>query len=99
MLASKHAGDMSRSEAEQQALLFGLQQTHRLLQEKVDVASNFPMQGMLPEENRAGRGKAAGLKSKLGEDIVKAWTDFRLRRIVKMAEDEATILRKKAMSA
>jgi len=84
---------------EKEAVLFGLQQTHRLLQEKVDVAANFPLQSILPDENLAGRGKGGGVKSKLSEDIVKAWLGFRLRRVTRMAADEAELLRKEANQA
>jgi hypothetical protein len=99
ILARKYSADLSKEGAEQEALLFGLQQTQRLLQEKVDVSANFPLQGILPEENLPGRGKRGGLKSKLGEDIAKAWTSFRLRRVTRMAADEAEFLRKEAAQA
>lgn len=99
VLARKLTTDMSKEGAEQEAVLFGLQQTQRLLQEKVDIAASFPLQGMLPEENMPGRGKARGVKSKMSEDIAKAWLGFRLRRVTRMAAAEAELLRKEANQA
>jgi hypothetical protein len=102
VLARKLADDLSREDAQREAVLFGLQQTQRLLQEKVDIAANFPVEGMLPEgENMPGRGKGGGVKSKqaMSEDIAKAWLSFRLRRVTRMAADEAELLRKEAAQA
>ncbi len=99
VLARKYSADLSKEQAEQEALLFGLQQTQRLLQEKVDVAASFPLQGMLPNENMPGLGKSGSVKSKMREDITKAWNGFRLRRVTRMAADEAELLRKEAAQA
>ena len=99
VLARKLADDMSKADVEREAALFGLQQTQRLLQEKVDIAASFPLEGMLPEENMPGRGRGVGVQSKQSEDIAKAWLSFRLRRVTRMAADEAELLRKEASQA
>ncbi len=99
-MARKYSADLSRENAEREALLFGLQQTQRLLQEKVDVAANFPLEGMLPAgEKMPGRPKGTGVNLKLGEQIAKAWLSFRLRRVTRMVAAEAEFLRKEASQA
>lgn len=101
VLAGKMAGHVPREEAELEAVLFGLKQTHRLLQEKVDVAANFPLQGILPEKVHPvqKQKKERGKRDLLREDIGKAWGDFRLKRIVRMTNEEAELLRKEAAQA
>jgi hypothetical protein len=99
VLARKFVGQVPKAEAEQEALLFGLQQTHRLLQEKVDIAANFPLGELLPRENKSGGGKRASVKSIHSEEIAKAWLGFRLRRITPIVAAEAELLRKEAGQA
>lgn len=100
VLASRNAGQVPKAEAEREALLFGLAQTHRLLQEKVDLCANFPLQGMLPrqEEKPSGRPGKPGVESK-GDELLRAWEGFRLRRIARMEPGEAELLRKEAAKA
>lgn len=107
VVAAKAAGNVAKEEAQLEAILFGLWQTKRLLQEKVDVAASFPLQGILPEAGSAPQKKTKmeksdktdGKSAQLREDIGKAWEGFRLRRIVKMVPGEAEILRKEASQA
>jgi hypothetical protein len=88
--ARRFLGLVSREEAELKALLFGLRQTARLLQEKVVVAATFPVEAYLadvpprrlPPELKGAR-----------EEALRFWTGFRLRRIGRVAGDEARQLR------
>lgn len=100
VLASRNAGSAPKEAAEREAVLFGLRQTHRLLQEKVDVAANFPLKGMLPaqEEKAAGRRAKPAVESE-GDELLRAWEGFRLRRISRMEPGEAELLRKEAARA
>lgn len=95
--ASRLCAGISKADAEREAVLFGLRQTHRLLQEKVEVAANFPLKGMLPpqEEKPAGRREVGSIESK-GDDLLRAWESFRLRRIGRMDAGEAELLRQEA---
>ncbi len=81
-------------------MLFGLRQTRRLLQEKVDVAASFPLKGLLPrqEEKASGHRSSARIESK-GDDLIDAWESFRLRRIADMESGEMELLRKTAAQA
>lgn len=100
VLAIAKVDDKPKEFAEREAVLFGLRQTHRLLQEKVEVTANFPLKGMLPpqEEKPSGRRERADLESE-GDEILRAWERFRLRRISRTEPGEAELLRKEAAKA
>ncbi len=101
VLAAKKMGNVAKEEAQLEAVLFGLQQTKRLLQEKVDVAANFPLQIFLPETGKApgNKKKSEGKLALLREDVERAWEGFRLRRIVRLATEESEILRLESINA
>ena len=100
VLAGRSAANSTKEEAEREAVLFGLRQTHRLLQEKVEVTANFPLKGMLPpqEEKASGRRSKPAVESE-GDELLRAWEGFRLRRISRTEPGEAELLRKEAARA
>lgn len=91
VLARRFLGLVPRGEAELRALLFGLRETQRLLQEKVEVAATFPLDGLLGEEIR-GRRVPAEL-APLREDATRLWNAFRLHRCGRLEGGEALALR------
>lgn len=93
--ARKFIGQPARDEAELTALLFGLKQAARFLQEKVEVRATFPVDDKLPKGNSSSREPEPGLKL----DVAKAWGSFRLRRVARMDPKEAEILRREAEKA
>lgn len=97
VLARRFMGIASREEVELRALLFGLRQGARFLQEKVDVAANFPLEGILAEGKSAGR-VSPELKP-MKEEILKAWGGIRLKRVARVAGEEAVFLREEAEKA
>jgi hypothetical protein len=86
------SGLVPHAEAELAALLFGLRQTQRLLQEKVEVAATFPVEELLSKENRR---LAPGLRPQRDE-AVRIWESFRLRRMGKVSPGAARELREEA---
>ncbi|HEY8280646.1 MAG TPA: hypothetical protein VIH99_13535 [Bdellovibrionota bacterium] len=95
--ARKFLGLFPRETAETEALLFGLGQAARLLQEKVEVAATFPLDRMLTD-NISGRRIPPGLKLK-SEEIAKVWSGFRFKRITDLRGTEAEGLREDAEKA
>jgi hypothetical protein len=97
VLAGGRSNVDSREKAERTAALFALRQTQRLLQEKVEVAANFSLKGMLPpqEEKDSGRKQRTDIESN-DDDLLRAWKGFRLRRISRLEPGEAEFLKKES---
>lgn len=96
VVARRFLGLVSREEAQLRALLFGLRQAARLLQEKVEIAATFPVEEWLADESP--RRLAPELKP-LREEAARFWMGFRYRRVARMAEPEARPLREEAEKA
>jgi hypothetical protein len=79
-LARRFIGLSSREETELRALLFGLRQASRLLQEKVEVAATFGLDGRLDDSRRV----PPELKP-LRDEAHRLWEGFRYRRIGKLS--------------
>jgi hypothetical protein len=94
--ARRFLGVVPRDEAEISAVLFGLRQASRFLQEKVELRATFSLEGKLgggtgrppPRELRPAHDEAARL-----------WEGFRLRRTGRVSPDEALALREEAEKA
>ena len=105
VLASKAMGTVGKEEAERAALLFGLQQASRFLQEKVEVAATFPLEERLSKMKEARRKEREPVESEDArevspkEELARAWGRFRLRRVVRMQDSEAKLLSNEAEQA
>jgi len=93
VMARKFMGIVSRDEAEWSAMLFGLSQARRLLQEKVHLCSEYS--GILQEAGKLRDPRIQSMKAK-AQDI---WSTFRLRKIGKIASDEEVALKEEAARA
>lgn len=78
--AKRFLGAVSRAEAEAGVVLFGLRQAQRLLQEKVELHANFPVEGIAEKKAFTSRGRGPDLQSERNE-IAQLWAGFRLKRI------------------
>ena len=88
VLARRFLGLVSPEEAQLRALLFGLRQTGRLLQEKVEAAATFPLESWLGEVEP--RRLAPELKP-LREEARRLWDGFRYRRIARLEAEERIV--------
>ncbi|MGZ3695332.1 MAG: hypothetical protein ACXWQO_14535 [Bdellovibrionota bacterium] len=95
IVARKFLGIVSVEEAEHLALLFGLRRACRLLQEKVDVLANFPVEGITDGAKKPGRRGGPDLQS-VREEIAKLWSSIRLKRTGKLKPESATFLAEEA---
>ena len=92
LLVSGFLGIVEKRSAEQVALLFGLRQAQRLLQEKVELSSSFPLEGKLEPK----RGEKRQLSPERVQ-LLQIWEGFRLRRARRMPDgEEAALLRETA---
>ena len=80
LLARKFLGAVEREEAELAACLFGLQQAHRLLQEKVELSATFPLLGLWEKKNNPGRNRGPDLQW-MKTELSAMWDAFRFKRI------------------
>jgi len=96
--ARKFLGIVPREEAELHALLFGLEQAKRLLQEKVEIAAAFSLKELLEGEARGARGMSPERKA-MREGARREWETFRLRRISPLGREEQAFLRDLAEGA
>lgn len=87
----KFLGMISVDEAETSALLVGLRRARRLLQEKVEVRANFPLEGRFDGKKNSGRRRGPDLQSEW-EEISALWTGTRLIRAGKLDPRHAKIL-------
>lgn len=93
VLARKFLGIVNRDEAEWSAALFGLSQAQRLMQEKVQLCSDFGL-------NLDGTSKHRDPKIQLIKARAeKVWSSFRLRKLGRVEAGEERILREEALSA
>jgi hypothetical protein len=93
VLARKFVGVVPREEAEISALLFGLRQASRFLQEKVEVAASFSVDRLLAGGESA---RAAPEVRAIREEAKRRWEEFRLRRSGSLTPLEAVALRAEA---
>ncbi|MGE3261239.1 MAG: hypothetical protein AB7K68_05630 [Bacteriovoracia bacterium] len=98
IVARKFLGIVSGEEAEFSALLFGLRRARRLLQEKVDVLANFPLEGMTEVRKSSGRRGGPDLQSER-EEVAQIWSSIRLKRGGKLAPENAAFLAEEAKKA
>ena len=94
VLARRFLGLVTREQAELGALLFGLRQAQRFLQEKVEVAATFPLMD-LTGGGSGTRRTAPELRALQGE-TARIWDSFRLKRIGRMGGEEALPLQEAA---
>lgn len=90
--ARRFAGIVSREQAEASALLFGMKQAERLLQEKVQLSADFQP---FTEGHSGGRHKDPGVQLMKAE-AEKIWSSFRLRKMARIAPDEERLLKEEA---
>lgn len=95
--ARRFLGLVERDEAELRALLFGLRQTSRLQQEKVELAATFSCARLLEEEGFA-RKPSAEFRA-LREEARRLWQGFRLAKLGAVTPAEAVALREEAEGA
>jgi hypothetical protein len=96
VVARRFLGLVSREEAQLRALLFGLREAARLLQEKVEATATFPVEEWLGEE---GPRRLAPELKPLREEAARCWAGFRYRRAGRMSGEEALALRGEAENA
>lgn len=93
--ARKFLGIVSVEEAEASVLLFGLRRVRRLLQEKVEVRGNFPVEGMLGKAKAVGRRGEPDLQSERAE-ITSIWESIRLVRGARITPADGALLAEEA---
>lgn len=95
--AVKFAGVVSRDAVLLESARFGLVQAQRLRMEKIEVASDGSIEGFLASE-RVGSKRVRELQSLL-DDVIRAWSSFRLRKIGSLAGAERDFLHVQAGTA
>lgn len=91
IFVSGFVGRSTKREAEDKAILFGLEQAHRLRQEKVAISASFPLEG------RPFHGEGGRKKLPLSEELFAGlWEAFRLRKTAPMGKEEREFLSKEA---
>lgn len=98
LVARKFLGIVSVEEAELNALLFGLRRARRLLQEKVEVRANFPVEGVLEAKKNPGRRTGPDLQSGK-EEAAQIWASIRLIRGGRLDPSSAAFLAEEAKKA
>jgi hypothetical protein len=98
IVARKFLGIVSVEQAEFSALLFGLRRARRLLQDKVDILANFPVEGMTEFRKKTGRRGEPDLQSERAE-VAEIWAAIRLKRAGKLKPESATFLAEEAKKA
>lgn len=94
LTARRFLGMVSREEAELSCALFGLAQTARLQQEKVQICADFS----IPLDAAAGKHRVPEIQLKRAEAVA-IWAGFRLKKIGRVSAEENEFLRAEVAKA